>query len=323
MPAIEIVAAEPTTDDREPSTPPPPRERETKTRRFRALTLGDHARLLLPFLLMGLLGVTARLTYPYWWPAPELVAFVGDTFIGTALLGVFLDLFSAKLLVERASDSLAQKLVGRGLPAELQTAIRDIVDTDLVRDHYVKSYAFSAPEDGEVMVDIEVRYEVRNYSQAARDYAPELAVEIFLRPEFRFLEYGIAGRKIFTLSDGNLAAKVETADALYLRRVPKSTLPAISLKPVRSGEKCACQVTWRYRITVPEQYCDAIRFDEATMGATLQVENVPENLEFLAGGDTSLHHEAGSHSWYFDRSFVGGQQLRAWWFARASRSGRH
>ena len=62
---------------------------------------------------------------------------------------------------------------------------------------------------------------------------------------------------------------------------------------------------------MPEQYCDAISFDEATMGATLQVENLPENLEFLAGGDTSLHHEAGSHSWYFDRSFVGGQQLRA------------
>lgn len=322
MPAIEIVAAEPATEDREPSTTPPPSEGNTKAPRFRALTIGDHARLLLPFLLMGVVGVTARLKYPYWWPAPELVSFVGDTFIGTALLGVFLDLFSARLLVERASDSLAQKLVGRGLPGELQTVIRDIVDTNLVRDHYVKSYAFSSPEDGEVTVDVEVRYEVRNYSQAARDYAPELAAEIFLRPEFRFLEYGIAGRKIYTLSDDNLAAKVETADALYLRRVPRSRLPAISLKPVRSGEKSACHVTWRYRITVPEQYCDAISFDEATMGATLHVEKLPESLEFLAGGDTSLHHEAGSQSWYFDRSFVGGQQLRAWWFARASRSRR-
>jgi hypothetical protein len=272
---------------------------------------------------MGALGAVARLKYPYWWPAPELVSFVADTFIVTALLGVFLELFSARLLVERASDGLAQKLIGRGLPVELQALIRDVVGTDFVRDHYVKTYTFSAPEDGRVNVDVEVRYEVRNYSEATRDYAPEMTAEIFFQPEFRFLEYGIAGRKMHTFSDDGLSSKVETAEDLNLRRVSRSALPALSLKPVRSGEKSSCQVTWRYRMTVPEQYCDVTDFSEATIGATLQVQSIPEDMAFVAGGDTSLHHEAGSQSWFFDKSFVTGQHLCAWWLrkppARSSR----
>jgi hypothetical protein len=95
-------------------------------------------------------------------------------------------------------------------------------------------------------VNVEVRYEIRNYSEAVRDYAPELTAETFFQPEFRFLEYGIAGRKIYTFSDETLAAKVEIEDTLGVSRVPKSALPALSLKPVRAGEKAACQVTWRY-----------------------------------------------------------------------------
>jgi hypothetical protein len=286
--------------------------------RYSALTLKDHARLLLPFLLMGALGTAARLRYPYWWPAPELVSFVADTFIVMALLGVFLELFSAKLLVERASDGLAQKLIGRGLPPELQSAIRDVVDTDFVRDRYVKSYSFANPEDGVVNVDVEVRYEVRNYSEASRDYAPEITAGEFFQPEFRFLEYGIAGRKIYTFSEENLASKVETAEDLNLKRLPRSALPPVRVHPVRSGEKSPCQVTWRYRLTVPDEYCDVSSFEEATTGATLQVQSIPEELDFIAGGDTSLHHEADSQSWYFEKSFVAGHHVCAWWFRKPS-----
>ncbi|HEU0049216.1 MAG TPA: hypothetical protein VFQ43_16620 [Nitrososphaera sp.] len=317
MPTFEVVATEPVQDSGTPTTPPHSERRPT-VRRFHALTLKDHARLLLPFLVMGVLGGVARLEYPYWWLAPDLVSFLANSFIVIAVLGVLLELFSAKLLIERVSEDLAQRLIGRGLPAELQASIRDVVATDLARDHYVKSYAFSAPEDGLVNIDIEVRYEIRNYSEAVQDYAPEIAVETFSQPEFRFLEYGIAGRKIHTFSDESLANKVETVAELNIRRVPRSALPPVSLKPVRTGEKSACQVTWRYHVTVPEQYCDVIDFGEATLGATLQVQNIPEELEFVSGGDTSLHHEAGSQSWYFDKSFITGQHLRAWWFRKAS-----
>jgi hypothetical protein len=315
MPPIEILTAEEATESAAPTTAPAT-ESGSKPRRFYALTLKDHFRLLVPFLVAGVVGVVARLKYPYWWPANELVYFLADAFIVAMVLGVAFDVFSAKLLVERVSDGLAQRLVGRGLPSEMQAPIRDVVSTDLVRDRYVKSYAFSSPEDGRVQVNVEVRYEVRNYSEAVRDYAPEMVAETFFHPEFRFLEYGIAGRKIYTFSDDTLSSKAEASDELGVTRVPRTALPPVILRPVRTGEKAACRVTWRYGLTVPEQYCDVTDLDEATLGATLQVENLPEELEFVSGGDASVHHEVGSQSWYFEKAFIAGQHVRAWWFRR-------
>jgi hypothetical protein len=315
MPPIEILSVDEASESAAPTTIPA-KDRAPARRRFYALSVKDHLRLLLPLLLAGAVGVLARVKYPYWWPANELVYLLADALIVSMILGVAFDLFSAKLLVERVSDGLAQTLVGRGLPAEMQGVVRDVVSTDLVRDHYVKSYAFSTPENGWVQVNVEIRYEIRNYSEAVRDYAPELTAETFFQPEFRFLEYGIAGRKIFTFSDENLSSKVEIEETLGVARVPKSALPVLSLNPVRAGEKAACQVTWRYGLTVPEQYCDVTDLDEATLGATLHVETLPEELEFVSGCDASLHHEAGSQSWYFERAFIAGQHLRAWWFRR-------
>jgi hypothetical protein len=315
MAPIEILTAEEATERAAPALAPA-KENRSAPRRFYALSPKDHLRLLLPFLMLGAVGVVTRIEYRYWWPANELVYFLADAFIVTMILGVAIDVFSAKLLVERVSDGLAQALVGRGLPVEMQGPVRDIVSTDLVRDRYVKTYAFSTPENGRVQVSVEVRYEIRNYSEAVRDYAPEMTVESFFQPEFRFLEYGIAGRKIYSFSDENLSSKIETEDDLGIIRVPRSALPLLSLKPVRAGEKAPCQVMWRYGVTVPEQYCDVTNLDEATLGATLQVETLPEELEFVSGYDASLHHEAGSQSWYFEKAFIGGQHVRACWFRR-------
>jgi hypothetical protein len=315
MAPIEILTVDEATEQATPATSPAKKSR-LAPRRFYALSVMDHMRLLLPFLLLGAVGVVTRIEYRYWWPANELVYFLADAFIVAMVLGVSFDVFSAKLLVERVSDGLAQALVGRGLPIEMQGPVRDIVSTDLVRDHYVKTYAFSMPESGRVQVSVEVRYEIRNYSEAVCDYAPEMTVESFFQPEFRFLEYGIAGRKIHSFSDENLSSKLEIEDDLGIIRVPRSALPLLSLKPVKAGEKAPCQVTWRYGITVPEQYCDVTDLDEATLGATLHVETLPEELEFVSGYDASLHHEAGSQSWYFEKAFIAGQHLRASWFRR-------
>src|ERR1051325_7408236 len=126
MPPIEILTVDETAE-REAPAPAPERESKSAVRQFHALSLKDHLRLLLPFLLLGAVGAATRVTYPYSWPANELVFFLADAFIVAMVLGVAFDVFSAKLLVERVSDGLAQALVGRGLPIEMQGPVRDIV----------------------------------------------------------------------------------------------------------------------------------------------------------------------------------------------------
>src|ERR1700756_1976047 len=112
MPPIEILSVEEASESAAPTTNPA-KDRTPARRRFYALSIKDHIRLLLPFLLAGAVGVLARVRYPYWWPANELVYFLADALIVAMILGVAFDLFSAKLLVERVSDGLAQTLVGR------------------------------------------------------------------------------------------------------------------------------------------------------------------------------------------------------------------
>jgi hypothetical protein len=121
---------------------------------------------------------------------------------------------------------------------------------------------------------------------------------------------------MYTFAEEKLASKVESPDGLGITRVRSHALPAITLKPVRAGEKATCQVTWRYGLTMPEQYSDVTDLSEATMGATIQVESLPDELEFVSGGDSSLHHQAGSQSWYFDKAFIAGQHVRAWWYRK-------
>jgi hypothetical protein len=314
MQAFEILAAETETHSASPRAFSRG-EAKTSPPRFRKLSIKEYVRLLFPFLVFGIVGAVARLKYPDSWPANDLVYFLANAFMVAMVIGIILALFSARLLIEEVSENLAQRLIGRGLPAELQGSIKDIVNTVFVRDHYVKSYTFSTPENGQVSLDIEIRYEVRNYSDLVRDYAPEITEEISCQPEFRFLEYGIAGKKIHTFSDEELSSKVETVGEINVKRVPKSALPKVSLRSAKGSDKSVCHVTWRYRVTMPEQYCEVTTFGEPTIGATLQLHHAPDGLEFESGGDDSLYHECGSQSWYFDRPFITGQHVRAWWAA--------
>src|SRR5579864_4764302 len=123
MPPIEILSVEEASERAAPTTVAT-KDRIPTRRRFYALSLKDHFRLLLPFLLAGAAGVLARVKYPYWWPANELVYFLADALIVAMILGIAFDVFSAKLLVERISDGLAQTLVGRGLPRNARTGSR-------------------------------------------------------------------------------------------------------------------------------------------------------------------------------------------------------
>jgi hypothetical protein len=98
-------------------------EGKTMVARFHLLSVKEYARLLLPFLVFGVLGIVARFRYPYWWPANDLVYFLANAFIVAMVMGIILALFSAKLLIERASENLARRLKARGVPAELQRQV--------------------------------------------------------------------------------------------------------------------------------------------------------------------------------------------------------
>jgi hypothetical protein len=279
---------------------------------FRRFFVGDFFKLVIPFVGVICLGVAARLLYPCgWWPY-DLMPPLADAFVVGGVVGLGLELFATKFLIERVGDDLSKKLVGPGLPPELQEHIADIVRTKRVRDHYVKSYRFSKPEAGRVRIDLEVTFDVHNYSHSTVLYKPEMDEEEVFKPEFLYLEYGIRGEASHTLGKEQLAVRVKS-------KHPPSTATRLvdGDKAVRLKPGAVCSVTWRWSVVMPEEFSDTTEFREATIGATMRVlDGMPDGLRFESAGDNMLPRDEGSLSWVFEGPFIAGQQVRTRWIRR-------
>lgn len=109
--------------------------------RFRDLKVVQWIRLFGPLLGAFLFGFILRVAYPYCWFMPDAFYSLADALMVAGIVGSLLEMFSAKFMIERVADDLAEKLVGRGLPKELQAHIRRITNTDLVWGNYTKRYS--------------------------------------------------------------------------------------------------------------------------------------------------------------------------------------
>ena len=207
---------------------------------FSDVTVKQWLRLFGPFLVLILIGFLGRSLYPNYWWRSDLVFGLFDALAIAGLVGVGLELYSTKFLIERVADDLTEKLVGRGLPNKLQSHIRDITETDIVREEFVKTYSFGEPHEGRVVLDIEMAFSARNFSDSGVMYAPELQEESVYSPEFVYLEYGIVGRlphvfnaatcKVFLKQtrNRNLEASKERRRCAYKRRKMYARLDGVT-----------------------------------------------------------------------------------------------
>jgi hypothetical protein len=288
--------------------------RLTLATRFRDLSLKENWNLVWPFLSVFGFGSIVRVwashqqsSFPTWLPR-DVVGTLADAIIVAGIIGAALELFATRFLIERVANDLAEKLVGRGLPLELQAHIRKIADTDLVRDHFVKAYRLSAPEGGQIRAEITVSFDAKNYSDSSLDYVPFFQEEAFYNPEVLSVDYGLDGQKRYS----DVVREVDpTTKTLTVTGKHKLTL-----EPIRKNGKCVCTVTIKYSMVMPEQYSDITGFAGATVDASLRIDNIPEGLAFVSGGFDAHHHDSGSTTWYFYRPFVTGQHVRVWWFKK-------
>jgi hypothetical protein len=290
-------------------------EADDMTFHFRDLPVKDSAKLVSGFILSILIGASGRLWYSRNWWLHDTAYALADALIVAGVIGLILELFASKFLIERVAGDLAPRLVGRGLPGELQGKIRDIIHTDFVRDHYVKAYSLSDPDEtGHVHLDAKITFEVKNYSDSVREYSPFMQEETFYKPEFQYLEYATPERS-YSFNAEQLSSMVKISPETKVKEVsgPKK----VRLKPYKenSNSKAICRVTMKIRTTMLMEYLDVNNFAAATIGVTLQLDRIPDGFDFRSSGE-GMHHDADSSSWYFDGPFLAGQSVRAWWFKK-------
>src|SRR5258706_1175404 len=217
------------------------KEEEAMSVRFRDLSATEYWNLVWPFAAAFICGSILRWLAPICpWHGipPDFVSAFADALMIAGILGLLLELFATRVLVEKVSGDLAEKLVGRGLPPELQTYIKTIVDTDIVRDRYTKIYKLSFPENQDIVqVDVTQIFEVRNYSDAVTEYAPIYQDEVFYDPQFKSLEYGLVGQT-------RLSETVEKRDA-STKAITIKGKEKLRLQPFRREAKAVFDVIMR------------------------------------------------------------------------------
>jgi hypothetical protein len=279
---------------------------------FRNLKVTEWLKLFGPFVIILLLGALLRFLYPCTWIAPDGFYALADALMVAGIVGSLLEMFSARFMIERVSDDLAQKLVGRGLPKELQAHIQKITKTELVWSNYIKRYVLSLVDtSGKMQLETETSFEVRNYSDLTIEYSPSLAEESFYSPEFSHIEYGLNGDAPHVFGEQALEKKVETTSDSRVKKV--HDFPRIDLPP--TTEEKFVKVLMRYRVTMPIEYTDLTHFGGPTTGVRVILQVIPNGFDFSAEGEGVIHAPE-SQSWEFAGPFVGGQHVRVRWFKK-------
>jgi len=234
---------------------------------------------------------------------------ISDGLIVAGVVGLLLEIFATKFLIQKTADSLAENLVGRGLPRKIQARIQEIANTTLVRDHYVKTYKLIAAGGGSLTVETTVAFEVKNYGWQAERYVPEADEEAVFKPEFLYLHYSLNG-EAHSLDAAALAKRIDSKHDKPTT-LQTSGDKAVKLEPISEDSNAICQVKWKLRVTMPEQFVDLTEFRFATLGAQIFVEEIPPDLEFCCTGVSK-----DSRTWEFTGPFLRGQQIKVWWLKK-------
>lgn len=249
----------------------------------------------------------------------EFAAMLGDAFLVGGIVALSIELFVSRALIEDTARDLSAKLIGVGLPRDLQAVISDIVhETSFVWDEASIRYDIERhPQDSQkVIVKSEWRYRVTNYAKHPKEYLPRIGDERF--HPVRFLSFdGVFDNQPYHIGEDKLTVERHPGSGGPYVLGQKVTLPPNSLGESEGGRY---SVTWRMELTLPSDYSEIIAFGLPTIGPfEVRKGSVPDGFEFHAtveGDGTTLVANEGN-IWRYNRAFLRGQHIRVWWRPRA------
>jgi hypothetical protein len=268
-----------------------------------------------PLLYVFLAGVV--LSYPSaripWEWIREIVMDLGHALIVASVLAFMVDAWAKDRLLRDAAADISHHLLGWGLPPELQGHIREVVQkTDIIREDTTVSYRLTPLNDGNVTVDVDWFYKVRNHSAADAPYTPEMAIEGLHQP--RLISFDCHPQKgmPYKLDKDTIGTTEDPESHVRRFRGRESIIQPHSL------QDAACLVFWRYQMTMPENYSDIIAFSGATLNVTIKCD-IPDDFVFVATPKGNTENVPDTRVWYYARPFLPGQHIRVWWYPKTSR----
>jgi hypothetical protein len=261
-------------------------------------------------------GVALASYYPAGWVFHDVLVLVGHTLAAGGATAAVFELAFAKKLVSDTADRLAERLVGIGLPAELQAVIGEIVHrTTFVHRHSSIRYTIKAdPENKErAIVTVCREYEVWNYGRGPLQYEAAYAEERIHRPKLLSVSVFKASTKL-DCTDGISQDGATDGSAIEFKVKP------VTLEPVASSsDYVPLKVRWMVEAVTPRSYTDVISFGMPTIDFEISVDAAP-GFCFTASDEPGC---GGQYPvWRYKGAHLPGQHLRVWWEPEGSADAR-
>ncbi len=276
-------------------------------------SVGTLLTMIRPFVGVALIGLVLRAAYRAAWPASDLAHLLADALVVGAVIGVTLEWFASRRLIDAAARELSERLVGEGLPKPLQAAIAEVVhQTAIVIDHATVRYRItSIPADpAHVEVTIERSYRATNYGRSDVSYRPVLAEEHFHSPVFLSLHCDGGIGAVYSLDAAELQKRTTPQPGSQVRTVAGD--PSRLRPHLEDPERSRCLVKWVYRLRTPSNYSDVISFGKPSLDYTVICDEKPYGFEFVASDDAQWT-EHTDRQWVYRKAFLSKQHIRVWW----------
>lgn len=238
----------------------------------------------------------------------ELLDHLAGAFIVAAVLGFTVDEYLKRQLIR----DVGAIFIGWALPQEVRQRIRKVSETAVVIQDYDAKVKLTI-EGEEVILDLEIAWNVFNYSTGKHRYQSACAHDLHEKPVNEATRCELVCKGQTTTWDATKFAHkklIEQKGDVIIWKIPAIKLPPQDATD--SNLKPACRVRWFSRLRLPKYYSTVLSFGSATLRATVTVD-CPSELVFSCDHPDSTDTSTNQRSWYHDRLFMQGEVLRIRW----------
>jgi hypothetical protein len=248
-------------------------------------------------------GLVVIWTYPHGWPQRELLVSVAQALIIAGILALTVDRFIKERLLRELTRDVSQYLIGYELPKEIQDRIHDIMGTALVRHNYQQRYRLAA-DAGQVRAEVELTWEIVNYSSTPRMYAPALYFDRNERPDIQEISCHSTDKSAaFTMTGDKVKKRIEhDGDSVKVRAKD------IWIQPRSSG--ISYRIFEHYVVT-PSVPFDITAMAMPTIGVMVLIQR-PEGLKTRVEAIAKPTIDEGDR-WECRQLFMPGEHITLKW----------
>ena len=228
---------------------------------------------------------------------------LGEAVLIASILGASVDFYLKRRILREATLDISKFLIGYTLPSELQSQIKELMETSLLRRDYALRYEITPRPGGRCTVKVEGHFTIENFTNKPQPYTQGLAFEVGEEAKVTELRLDTDDQRAgYCLREG--AGLIH--GSVHPVRVKART---VLIEPKSWGK--TYHGAHAHSVDFPSTYADIISFANITSRVVLHIVTPQDGLEVAA--DHSETDVVANGRTEYRRVFLPAQHIRIRW----------